>query len=121
MRPSHSCLAVFAGSKTRPRSAAWNALTEPQRRPREQEGIGAWQSWSEQQRGAIIARGGPLGKTKRVDPQGPRDITNQLAAFTVVRAPCLDAAPRMLGQHSHFTLFPGEAIEVMPIPPIPGA
>ena len=121
MTPSHSCLAVFTGGKTRPRSAAWNALTERQRRAREQEGIAARQSWTEQQRGAIIAMGGPLGKTKRVDPQGSRDITNQRAACTVVRAPSLDAAARMFEQHPHVTLFPGEAIEVMPILPIPGA
>ena len=121
MTPSHSYLAVFTGSKTSPRSAAWNALTEPQRRAKEQEGIAAWQAWSEQHRAAIVAMGGPLGKTKRVDRQGTRDITHQLAAFTVVRAQSLDAAARMFEQHPHFTLFPGDAVEVMPILPIPGA
>lgn len=121
MTPTHSYLAVFTGSKTSPARAAWDALTEPQRRAREQEGMAAWKAWMERHRGAILAGGGPLGKTKRVGIDGIDDTTNQLAAFTVVHAESHEAAARMFEHHPHFTIFPGDAVEVMPILQIPGS
>jgi hypothetical protein len=64
--------------------------------------------------------GGPLGKTKKVDPKGVADISNLLSAFTVVRASSHEAAAKMFEGHPHFSIFPGEAIEIMPVLPIPG-
>lgn len=120
MTPTNSYLAVFTGSKTSRARAAWEALTEPQRRAREQEGIAAWKTWVERHRGVILTMGGPLGKTKRVGVDGIDDTTNQLAAFTVVHAESHEAAARMFENHPHFSIFPGDAIEVMPILQIPG-
>ena len=64
--------------------------------------------------------GGPLGKTKKVDSQGVANFTNLLTAFTVVRAPSHEAAAKMFEGHPHFSIFPGETIEIMPVLPIPG-
>jgi DNA/RNA endonuclease YhcR with UshA esterase domain len=64
--------------------------------------------------------GGPLGKTKKIDAKGIADISNQMGAFTVVRAPSQEAAAKLFENHPHFTIFPGESIEVMPVLPIPG-
>jgi hypothetical protein len=44
-----------------------------------------------------------------------------MAAFTVVRADSHAAAAELFEGHPFFTLFPGEAIEIMPILPIPEA
>jgi hypothetical protein len=63
--------------------------------------------------------GGPLGKTKRITPQGIEDVSNEMTAFMVVRAESPEAAARMFEKHPHFTVFPGEAVEVMPVMPIP--
>jgi hypothetical protein len=117
---SDTYLAVFVGSKTSAKMAAWNALSEAERKAREKEGIAAWKAWVEKHQAALAAMGGPLGKTKRVGPAGIADISNEMGAFTVVRAVSHEAATRMFENHPHFAIFPGEAVEVMPVLPIPG-
>ena len=112
-------LAVFLGSKTSPKMAAWNALPPAERQNREREGIAAWKAWVEKHHGAILEMGGPLGTTKRVDAKGVSDIANELAAFTVVRAASHEAAAKMFENHPHFAIFPGERVEIMPVLPIP--
>lgn len=47
------------------------------------------------------------------------DISSELTAFTVVRASSHEAAAKMFENHPHFAIFPGEAVEVMPVLPIP--
>jgi len=113
-------LAVFLGSKTSPKWAAWNALSEAERKAKEQEGIAAWKGWVEKHQGAIQAMGGPLGKTKQVDGEGVADIANEMGAFTVIRAASHEAAAKMFENHPHFAIFPGERVEIMPVLPIPG-
>jgi hypothetical protein len=100
--------------------AAWNALPEAERRAREQQGIAAWKAWVEKHQAALVELGGPLGKTKRVDSSGMTDISNEMGAFTVVRAASHEAAAKLFENHPHFTIFPGERIEIMPVLPIPG-
>lgn len=113
-------LAVFLGSKTSPKWAAWNAMPEAERKAKEMEGMAAWKAWVEKHQGAIQAMGGPLGKTKRVDGTGTADIANEMGAFTVVRAASHEAAAKMFENHPHFAIFPGERVEIMPVLPIPG-
>jgi hypothetical protein len=45
---------------------------------------------------------------------------NEMGAFMVVRAESQEAAAKLFEKHPHFTIFPGESVEVMPVPPIPG-
>ena len=63
--------------------------------------------------------GGPLGKTKKIGPKGIADISNELSAFMVVRAESHEAAAKLFENHPHFTVFPGDSVEVMPVMPIP--
>jgi hypothetical protein len=65
--------------------------------------------------------GGPLGKTKKITGRGIEDVSNEMAAFMVVRADSHEAAARLFENHPHFTIFPGESVEIMPVLPIPGA
>ena len=65
--------------------------------------------------------GGPLGKTKRVTSRGIEDASNALSAYTVVRAASPDAAAKLFEGHPHFTFFPGDSVEVMPVLSVPGA
>ena len=120
MSTNDTFLAVFLGSKTSAKMAAWNALPEAERRSREQQGMAAWKAWVEQHQASIVAMGGPLGKTKKVDADGIADTSNEMGAFTVVRAASQEAAAKMFDQHPHFAIFPGERVEIMPILPIPG-
>jgi hypothetical protein len=117
---SDTYLAVFVGSKTSAKMAAWNALSETERKAKEKAGIAAWKAWVEKHQAALAAMGGPLGKTKRVGPGGIADVGNEMGAFTVVRAESHEAAARMFEHHPHFAIFPGEAMEIMPVLPIPG-
>jgi hypothetical protein len=121
MSSDDTFLAVFLGSKTSAQAVAWNALSDAERRAKEQQGIAAWKAWVEKYQAAILETGGPLGKTKRVDTSGITDISNELGAFAVVRAASHEAAAKMFEGHPHFTIFPGERVEIMPILPIPGA
>ena len=119
MSTTDTFLAVFLGSKTSAKMAAWNALPEAERRGREQRGIAAWKAWVEKHQASLVSIGGPLGKTKKVDAAGIADISNAMGAFTVVCAGSHEAAATMFENHPHFTIFPGETIEIMPVLPIP--
>ena len=121
MSTNNTFLAIFLGSKTSPQRLAWNALPESERRAKEQQGIAAWKAWIEKHQGAIAEMGGPLGKTKKIDQGGIADVSNLMGAFTVVRAVSHEAAAKMFEGHPHFTIFPGEAVEIMPVLAIPGA
>ena len=77
MSTNDTYLAIFLGSKTSPKWAAWNALSETERRAKEQKGMAAWKAWVEKNQSFIAGMGGPLGKTKSVDQRGIADIANQ--------------------------------------------
>jgi hypothetical protein len=121
MSTNNTHLAVFLGSKTSPKMTAWNVLPETERRAKEREGIAAWKAWVEKHQGAIVDMGGPLGKTKKVTQRGIEDVSNEMGAYTVVRAESHEAAAKLFENHPHFIIFPGESVEVMPVLPIPGA
>lgn len=121
MSTNDTFLAVFLGSKSSPKMTAWNALPEAERNAKMQAGMAAWKAWAEKHQAAIVGMGGPLGKTKKVSEFGIEDISNMLSAYTVVRAESHEAAAKMFEKHPHFTNFPGESVEVMPVLPIPGA
>jgi hypothetical protein len=119
MSANDTYLAVFLGSKSSPRMKEWTALPEAERRKKEQEGIAAWKAWMESHGAAVSAMGGPLGKTKKITDRGVEDVSNEMSAFMVVRAESHAAAAKLFENHPHFTIFPGESVEVMPVLPIP--
>lgn len=121
MSTENTYLAVFLGSTTSLRRAAWDALPEGDRRAKEREGMAAWKTWVEKHHASIVAMGGPLGKTKKVTERGVDDASNHLGAFTVVRAESHEAAAKLFEKHPHFAIFPGDAVEIMPVLAIPGA
>lgn len=110
-------LAIFTGSPEA--MAQWQGLPEAQRKAREQQGVAAWLAWAEKHRADIVEGGGPLGRTKRITRAGITDIRNHMGAFTVVRAASHEAAARLFLDHPHFTIFPGDGVEVMEILPVP--
>jgi hypothetical protein len=63
--------------------------------------------------------GGPLGSTKKVSQRGIIDTSNDLAAFTVVRADSHEDAAKLFETHPHFAIFPGDSVEIMPVLTIP--
>ena len=120
MSTTNTYLAIFLASSTSPRRAAWTSLSEAVRGEKEREGMMAWKAWVEKHHAAIVSLGGPLGKTKRVTERGIKDTTNEFGAYTVVRADSHEAAAKLFENHPHFTIFPGDSVEIMPVLPIPG-
>src|SRR5439155_7855918 len=121
MTTPNTFLAIFLGSKTSPRMATWNALAEDERRPKDREGMAAWKAWMANHQAAVARMGGPLGKTKKVTQRGIEDTSNEMGAYMVIRADSHQAAAELFERHPHFTIFPGESVEIMPVLPIPGA
>ncbi len=112
-----SYLAVFTGSPDA--MVGWRELPESERREREAEGMAAWKKWASDNANVINEVGGPLSRTKRVTADGVADVRNNLAAFAVVQAESQEEAAKLFLNHPHFTIFPGDGVEVMEILPIP--
>jgi hypothetical protein len=112
-------LAVYVGT---PESMArWNELTPQVQAQRQASGIGAWHKWVEDNKARIVDNGGPLGKTKSVSSSGVADIRNAMTGYTVLRAENHEEAAKLFAGHPHFTIFPGDAVEIMECLPIPAS
>jgi hypothetical protein len=107
-------LAIYTGTATAAEKAQADGRVD------EVAGMKAWGEWMEANASRVIDAGGPLGKTKKIGPDGIADITNSAAAYVIVEAPDHVAAAEMFRNHAHFTHFPGEGVEVMPILDMPG-
>lgn len=110
-------LAIFTGSPNA--MSQWQSLPEQERHQREAAGLQAWHDWADRHRGSILELGAPLGRTKSVTRSGITDIRNQMTGYTVVEADSHEAAAKLFESHPHFTIFPGDGVEVMECLPIP--
>lgn len=84
-----------------------------------QAGMKAWSEWATRNATSIVDQGAPVGKTKRVGTDGISDIRNRVAAYAIVRAESHAAAAKLFEGHAHFTIFPGDSVEVMECLPMP--
>jgi hypothetical protein len=112
-------MAIYLGSPATVVSR-WDRLSETERVERMVAGRKAWSDWMAKHGASIVERGGPLGSTKRADAKGISDVRNEIAAYVIVQAETHEAAAKMFADHPHFTVFPGEAVEIMECLPIPG-
>ena len=112
-------LAIYTGSASSEAMKQWYQLSEEDRNAREKAGMEAWGKWLESKQGQIVDVGTPLGKTKRISKKGIEDIKNQMAAYAIVLAESHEAAAKLFENHPHFSIFPGEAVEVMECLPLP--
>jgi hypothetical protein len=113
-------LAVYMGSAEAREASGWERLDEAAQRARQRQGVEAWAGWVATHRAAIVDTGAPLGTTLRVSSHGVESIRNAMAAFTIVRAESHEAAAAMFEGHPHFTIFPGDSVEIMECLPLPG-
>ena len=112
-------LAIYTGRPAM-RERFEQEYSDPQERKAvEKRGIEAWGAWVTSNPTSIVDNGGPLGKTKRIDPDGISDVRNSLTGYTIVRAETHEAAAALFLDHPHFSIFPGDAVEVMEVLPIP--
>lgn len=108
-------LAVFLSNKSSPRWQAWYAMTDAERRAKDEVGLAALETWDEAHKDDIVYMGGPLGPTKRTSEDGVADVVNEMTVFVVVRAPSHEAAAKLFEGHPHFTIFPCDCVDVMPL------
>jgi hypothetical protein len=119
-QPMKNFLAIYIGSAPSRERADWDRLDEATRKERMSAGIKAWGNWMDAHKASIVATGTPLGKTKRASPQGITDTKNAMTGYVVVQAETHEEAARMFEKHPHFTMFPGDSVEIMECLPIPG-
>jgi hypothetical protein len=110
-------LAIYIG--TQEARSKWDTLSDVERKKREAAGIEAWMSWGTRNSAAIVDQGAPLGKTKRASPRGVTDIKNAMTGYVIVRAESHSAAAKLFESHPHFTIFPGDSVEIMECLPLP--
>src|SRR5262245_37960449 len=115
--PMKTFLAVYLGTPTSPQRQEWDSLSEAERKKREAAGMQAWMDWGNKHAAVTVVNGGPLGKTKHISTRGIADVKNNLAGFTVVKAESHEAAAKMFEKHPHFSIFPGESVEIMEVLP----
>ena len=113
-------MAVFTGAPNSPQGQAWQKLDEKTRNERIAAGMQAWHKWHADHAGAVVDGGGPLGKTKRTTGAGIADTSNNLSGFTIVQAESHEAAAKLFENHPHFSIFPGDGVDIMEVMPIPG-
>lgn len=113
-------LAIYIGTEDAVARSRWNELGEAERSAREAAGMKAWMEWGTRHSAAIVDVGAPLGKTKRASPEGVTDIKNVMAGYVIVRAESHEAAAKLFEDHPHFTIFPGDSVEIMECLPLPG-
>jgi hypothetical protein len=113
-------LAIYIGCAASHEPSNWDKLDESTRKDRMNSGIKAWGNWMDTHKASIVATGGPLGKTKRTSSDGVTDTRNAMTGYVVVQAESQEEAARMFENHPHFTIFPGDSVEIMECLPIPG-
>ena len=112
-------LAIYIGTATAFEKSGWNALDDETRKAREAAGMKAWMDWGVAHADAIVDQGTPLGKTKRAAPEGISDIKNVMVGYVIVRAESHEAAAKLFEKPPHFTVFPGDSVEIMECLPLP--
>jgi hypothetical protein len=85
------------------------------KRAKERVGLAALAKWDADHKDVIVHQGGPLGPTRRTSEAGVTDVVNELTVFVVVRARSHEAAARLFEGHQHMTIFPCDALAVMPL------
>jgi hypothetical protein len=85
-----------------------------------ERGMTAWGDWMAANADRLVDPGGPLGKTKRACAAGVSDVRNAVTGYVVLRAESHEAAAALFEDHPHFSIFPGDGVEIMEVLPVPG-
>lgn len=114
-------MAIYTGSDTSQEKARGDANDGETQRQRMNAAMQAWGKWAMNHADVIIDQGTPLGKTLRISPDGIAATQNACTAYVIVRAETHEAAAELFRNHPHFTLMPGDSVEVMECLPMPKA
>jgi transcription antitermination factor NusG len=94
--------------------ARFRALPKTEQKAVDEVGLKQWVKWEKANVASFPDTGGMVGKTKRVTKDGISDAQNVFCGYIVVQAESIDAAARLFRDHPHFTIFPGDGVDIMP-------
>ncbi len=94
--------------------ASFRNLPKAQQDEVDAVGVPQWVAWERRNAAFILDRGGMVGKTTRVTKDGVVEAVNPFCGYLVVEAETADAAARLFQDHPHFTVFPGDGVDIMP-------
>lgn len=77
-------------------------------------GLKQWAKWEKKNAASFPDHGGMVGKTLRVTKNGAAPATNPFCGYIVVEAETIEAAARLFENHPHFSVFPGDGVDIMP-------
>lgn len=112
-------LAIYIGTEAALEKTRWKKLDEEKRKALETSGVNAWMEWGMTHSAAIVDQGSPLGKTKRASTEGITDTRNSMTGYAIIQAESHEAAAKLFENHPHFTIFPGDSVEIMECLPLP--
>jgi hypothetical protein len=112
-------LAIYIGTAAAVQKSEWSKLNDEERKKLDAAGLKAWMDWGTAHASGIVDQGSPLGKTKRAAAEGVTDVTNNMTGYVIVHAESHEAAAKMFERHPHFTIFPGDSVEIMECLPLP--
>jgi transcription antitermination factor NusG len=94
--------------------ARFRALPKAEQKAVDDAGLKQWMDWEKANAASFPDKGGMVGKTRRVTKDGISDAQNVFCGYIVVEAESIDAAARLFENHPHFTIFPGDGVDIMP-------
>src|ERR1700753_968336 len=80
-------------------------------------GMAAWGQWMNDHAKSVVDGGGPLGQTLKTSKSGVAPPKTYVAGYTIIEAESQEAAAKMFEGHPHFSIFPGEGVEIMEVMP----
>ena len=107
-------LAIFTRAENSKNHLEWMKLDKDMQKDLFQKGMDIQNKWLEKYKDQIILDGGHLGeRTKLVDKEGIKDIPSKMGHFYVVKANSHEGAAEIFKDHPHFSIFPGDGIEIL--------
>ena len=94
----------------------WKKTTTPEEMKAQGEKLGKdMMAWTKKNEGALVDKGMPLGKNRRMSATGTEDVANDLNYVCTVEAESSDAVERMFRDNPHFDI-PTSFIDIMEVP-----
>ena len=94
--------------------AAFRKLPKAEQAAIDAAGLKAWAEWDARNAAALVEPSRMVGKTLRVTTAGIAPAANEICGVMVLEAESIQAAARLVQDHPHFTIFPGDGIDLMP-------
>ena len=94
--------------------ARFRALPKAEQDAIDDIGLKQWAEWEKKHATSFPDTGGMVGKTLRVNRNGIAPASNPFCGYIVVEAESIEAAAKLFENHPHFSVFPGDGVDIMP-------